>query len=200
LAAAVGTPTEVWNDLGKKWLIDNGKDTADEASWEWKAAPKAWEAEYDLPLTGDSVSRVITWAMSYDADKDYDYAASPGTQFNEGSVNFNLEYVPFNVTTPKAWEKRDKDSNFTLDGKTGLPVWIIRNGLNEEAQDEKTAFDARLEGSNGNGAAAFKVKHRYWVTWGKEGVFGNNALFFRDYHPLTDFPEFEYEGDPLVVR
>jgi hypothetical protein len=47
---------------------------------------------------------------------------------------------------------------------SGLPVWIIRNGLNDKAQNGSTDFDIPPDGSsNGNGEAAFKVKPRYWV-------------------------------------
>jgi hypothetical protein len=47
--------------------------------------------------------------------------------------------------------------------ETGLPVWIIRNGISDEAQNADTNFSSSAEGSNGNGGAAFKVKRRYWV-------------------------------------
>jgi hypothetical protein len=70
------------------------------------------------------------------------------TAAGEGSVNFNLEYVPFSLTT----------------APSGLmtPNWIIRNGLNDEAQDEETNFEAFGTASaganvNGNGAVCFKA-------------------------------------------
>jgi hypothetical protein len=56
-------------------------------------------------------------------------------------VNFNLEYVPFNLTAPGKWSaytSEDKIKN--LNGN--VPVWIIRNGVNDAAQDANTDFAA----------------------------------------------------------
>jgi hypothetical protein len=133
------------------------------------------------------------------------YTEGPGTQFNEGSVNFNLEYVPFNETTPGAWAKWEKDSNYTLGGETGRPVWIIRSGLNDEAQNEKTAFDTRTDDSNGNGASAFKVKHRYWAAnpsgtiWG-EPELPYDMLKLDGGYCFTDFPEYEGAYNTWVTK
>jgi hypothetical protein len=146
----------VWDDdyssakkplkVAKGLIKTKGKNTADDTSL---------AGTHDLPTNEGGVSRVITWDMS-------EYTAGLEDQFNEGSVNFNLEYVPFNLTDGAVWKKWGGDSNFSLDGK-GLPVWIIRSGLNDEAQDGNTKFDDLDTGSNGNGAAAFRVKHRYWM-------------------------------------
>jgi hypothetical protein len=68
---------------------------------------------------------------------------------------FNLAYVPFGKLDPKEWERfRDKDEDdkypefYTTaseDGAinvpAGLPRWIIRNGINDEMQDEGTRFN-----------------------------------------------------------
>jgi hypothetical protein len=57
----------------------------------------------------------------------------------------------------------DGGSKFKQGG--GTPVWIIRNGVNDEAQNKDTEFNnPEKDVSNGNGAAALKVKKRYWVT------------------------------------
>jgi hypothetical protein len=80
---------------------------------------------------------------------------SLGTLANQasGSVNFNLEYVPFNLPSPK-WN--GKTSGFF--NMTNGPVWIIRNGLNDTAQDGNTEFSNGLfSNKNGNGGVRFQV-------------------------------------------
>jgi hypothetical protein len=73
--------------------------------------------------------------------------------------------VNFNLADGTAWTKWDENSEFALDG-SGLLVWIICGGLNDKAQDGNTTFDNLTDNSNGNGAAAFRVKWRYWVAEG----------------------------------
>jgi hypothetical protein len=72
-----------------------------------------------------------------------------------GNVNFNLEYVPFNLGAA-AWS--GKRSDYFSDLSNG-PVWIIRNGVNDLAQDGNTDF--KLFGTdatyNGNGAVWWVV-------------------------------------------
>jgi hypothetical protein len=84
-----------------------------------------------------------------------EYTAGFEKAGNNGSVNFNLEYVPFSLDDEDAW----KNVAEKLEG--GLPVWIIRNGLNNLPQDDKTDFDnfgkTGHGDKNGNGAAAFAV-------------------------------------------
>jgi hypothetical protein len=69
-----------------------------------------------------------------------------------GSVNFNLEYTAFSGL----------QSEIDWNGKE-LPAWIIRNGVNDEAQNAATVFDPSISWkgtglqANGNGAVAFKV-------------------------------------------
>jgi hypothetical protein len=88
---------------------------------------------------------------------------------NAGSVNFKLEYVPFNLTGggTNPWTEFDKKSAFNLEGGNA-PVWIIRNGVNDEPQNEDTDFNSfhhlvtppaavRTPGANGNGAVRYKV-------------------------------------------
>jgi hypothetical protein len=73
----------------------------------------------------------------------------------EGSVNFELDYVPFG---PDLWNKEINNEN-----DSSIPVWIIRNGINSEPQDAKTVFVSNnvdtgwgIDGANGNGAIRFK--------------------------------------------
>jgi hypothetical protein len=77
-----------------------------------------------------------------------------------GSVQFKLEYVPFNVTddNPNPWTDYNGKSFFDLSGNKE-PVWIIRNGINDEAQDEYTDFTGfgADTGKNGNGAVSYVV-------------------------------------------
>jgi formylglycine-generating enzyme required for sulfatase activity len=78
-----------------------------------------------------------------------------------GSVNFKLEYIPFNLTGnggTNPWTRYHGESAFELDGEKE-PVWIIRNGVNDRAQDTETDFTGGWAGvANGNGAIAFKVE------------------------------------------
>jgi hypothetical protein len=60
-----------------------------------------------------------------------------------GAVFFNLTYQAFNLSSD-----------------TSLTAWIIRNGVNDDAQDEQTDFSnpaAWTAGANGNGAVNFTV-------------------------------------------
>jgi hypothetical protein len=74
----------------------------------------------------------------------------------EGSVNFELDYVPFG---PDLWSKA-----ININIPNPIPAWIIRNGINSEPQDAKTIFVGTNEalgwginGANGNGAIRFKL-------------------------------------------
>jgi hypothetical protein len=73
-----------------------------------------------------------------------------------GYANFKLEYVPFGILDPAKWENFDglgKDAE-------GLPVWIIRNGINDLAQTAQTSFAApsAWDGTaNGNGAVPWVI-------------------------------------------
>ncbi|MDR1108746.1 MAG: hypothetical protein LBL19_06895 [Spirochaetaceae bacterium] len=74
---------------------------------------------------------------------------------NTGAANFNLTYVPFSLNTADKW------NGFTgLNKKDGLPEWIIRNGVNDLAQNDKTDFIAAAawDGTkNGNGMVGYMV-------------------------------------------
>jgi hypothetical protein len=84
----------------------------------------------------------------------------------EFSAQFALSYVPFSMTTLSdlfavgegPWAEFDGDSVFDLSGQKP-PVWIIRNGVNDEVQNGATDFNLLGNGTaNGNGAVAFTVQ------------------------------------------
>jgi hypothetical protein len=60
----------------------------------------------------------------------------PGRIGTTGSVSFNLEYVPFNRGGGgmNPWTVYDGKSGVDLKGDK-TPVWIIRNGVNDLAQN-----------------------------------------------------------------
>ncbi|MDR2051804.1 MAG: hypothetical protein LBP80_00170 [Treponema sp.] len=69
-----------------------------------------------------------------------------------GSVNFNLWYKAFNGAAGINWDKLDRP----------VQKWIIRNGINDEAQNAGTVFDETTawagttkDTPNGNGAVRF---------------------------------------------
>jgi hypothetical protein len=72
-----------------------------------------------------------------------------------GAVNFEMKYVPFNLTAKGPWNNVELGSAFT---EGDMPVWIIRNGVNDLAQDERTDFSDDWNGTaNGNGAVRFSI-------------------------------------------
>jgi hypothetical protein len=89
-----------------------------------------------------------------------DYAKGSDRVGKTGSVTFNLEYVPFNIRGSEEknpWEAFNGISAFDLAG-ANEPVWIIRNGINDMAQDSNTNFKTFGTGTaNGNGAISFKI-------------------------------------------
>jgi hypothetical protein len=118
-------------------------------------------------------------------------------------VNFNLEYVPFNLTSTAAWtvvasSLYDGVSKFNL--AESSPVWIIRNGLSDAAQNGHTDFDKVGKYSaeytyadyNGNGGVAAKVKENRGFTDETGGSGGNAGDGFPDGAVDTDgdgFPD-----------
>jgi PBP1b-binding outer membrane lipoprotein LpoB len=76
-----------------------------------------------------------------------------------GSVNFELEYVPLNKTGAGIWTAFKDKSKFDL-SENKPPVWIIRNGVNDKAQDNVTDFEkfGNYKNVNGNGAVSFVIK------------------------------------------
>jgi hypothetical protein len=94
--------------------------------------------------SGDVITLVIT-----------DYTGHIHRIGKNGSANFNLEYIPFNKTI--GWNAFDSESVFDLTGNNA-PVWVIRNGVNDAAQNNATNFKNLGNGiANGNGAVSFMV-------------------------------------------
>jgi hypothetical protein len=93
--------------------------------------------------TGNQISLDIT-----------EYTKGAGNLGNHGSVNFCLEYVPFSLEDKAAWEKVAGKPEEWLP-----PVWIIRNGLNDDPQNTYTDFGnfgkPGHSNKNGNGAVPF---------------------------------------------
>ncbi|MDR0376277.1 MAG: hypothetical protein LBH70_00620 [Spirochaetaceae bacterium] len=74
----------------------------------------------------------------------------------EGAVNFKLEYVPFGGSANFDWSGYNEESELNL-AEEG-PVWIIRNGINDAAQDGSTDFThVGVDGKNGNGGVKYKA-------------------------------------------
>jgi hypothetical protein len=96
----------------------------------------------------------------------------------KGSVNFKMEYVPFNLTGAGEWSGAGTSA---FDLRKGGPVWIIRNGVNDLAQDGDTDFNrfhnignAGMESANGNGAVRFEIAAK------KPGGPGGSTLVVKD--------------------
>jgi hypothetical protein len=80
----------------------------------------------------------------------------------EGSANFNITYVPFSLfSTADVQKWTVKTAYFSSTPFNGIPEWIIRNGVNDAAQNSNTTFAAGSmwngTTANGNGAVAFRV-------------------------------------------
>jgi hypothetical protein len=76
-----------------------------------------------------------------------------------GSVNFNLKYAPFSLSGSGSWTAKST-KYFSGSPFSGIPEWIIRNGVNDAAQDTNTDFVkfGNESAYNGNGAVAFTVQ------------------------------------------
>jgi hypothetical protein len=72
-------------------------------------------------------------------------------------ANFNLEYVPFKLREPAGGDGGPNPWAGYNGGHE--PVWVIRNGLNDEAQDPSTDYKTMGDDplKNGNGALNYKV-------------------------------------------
>jgi hypothetical protein len=74
---------------------------------------------------------------------------TPRTALTKGTVWFHLEYVPFGVFDDTEWQKVSGGNR---------PVWVIRNGLNDDPQDASTWTAGMMYNSaNGNGGIAIGV-------------------------------------------
>jgi hypothetical protein len=79
-----------------------------------------------------------------------------------GSVNFELDYVPFG---PDIWTETE-NGNKNVDNP--IKKWIIRNGINSEPQDNNTIF-----------IVPGQSKDNTPLTWGTSGANGNGAIRFK---------------------
>jgi hypothetical protein len=121
----------------------------------------------DISLSGYPVWNIIRGAIGTFGWNDI------GQVSGKGYVNFNLAYAPFNLTNADDWEtvqesfvEAETESVFHID--TGeVPKWIIRNGVNDLAQDPDTDFIKFMKlsnetldfpAANGNGGALFTVE------------------------------------------
>jgi hypothetical protein len=76
-------------------------------------------------------------------------------QDGTGSANFNLAYVPFGLTGA-GWSAYEEQSAFKLESEG--PVWILRNGVNDQARNGSTDYSSvGVGGKNGNGAVSYAV-------------------------------------------
>jgi hypothetical protein len=78
-------------------------------------------------------------------------------------ASFNLEYVPFNLTSLDDWRlalsgSQIQSTHFNM--AESAPAWIIRNGLNDNKPDTSTNFDDFTNDSstyNANGGVEFAI-------------------------------------------
>jgi hypothetical protein len=101
-------------------------------------------------------------------------------------ANFNLEYVPFGLTGNPGWSDYSGQSAFNLTGDG--PVWIIRNGVNDQVQNSGTDYtNVDGSGKNGNGGVKYTVlasdadydndgiKNKDELKWGLDPVVANSG-------------------------
>jgi hypothetical protein len=73
------------------------------------------------------------------------------------AANFALQFVPYNLSA--GWTPYDNAAPWST-----RPVWVVRNGLNDSAQNDYTDFvqfgqSASSEQYNGNGAVRFSISN-----------------------------------------
>ncbi|MDR2247887.1 MAG: hypothetical protein LBE17_14655 [Treponema sp.] len=161
--AAAALPPVAWN---VKWTVQTGaggNGLADLIAAQKNIA--AGGAGNGLRITGKTI-RVNGTAVRSETNASTgnvithditDYTAGLAKIGTSGSAAFTLEYVPFNLAAKEDWEDFADKSIFDLNN--GPPVWIIRNGVNDEVQDEDTDFSGPWweTGKNGNGAVRFAL-------------------------------------------
>ena len=109
-----------------------------------------------------SISNGIDWALD---------SAYTGNIGDTGAVNFNVEYVPFNLTGADDWKIAYSGKPVETACADGIPAWIIRNGVNDAAPTGNTNFNNfgdtdKCPDANANGAVAFEVKSSYTAVTG----------------------------------
>jgi hypothetical protein len=83
------------------------------------------ERVIDAKLTDNTISMDISKITGLDLEK-----------VTSGAVAFKLTYIPFGLTVPGNWSVPRETELGSLP-----PEWIIRNGLNDSFQDDKTDFN-----------------------------------------------------------
>jgi hypothetical protein len=85
------------------------------------------------------------------------------TNAYKGAVQFNLQYPPFGLDD-SAWAKADYTNFQTpFTSAPAAPLWVLRNGFNNDPQDAATNFGANFNsyaassGPDGNGAVKYMV-------------------------------------------
>jgi hypothetical protein len=153
-------------------LVD---DNAELSVTDKKGILRIGDQEPDVSLTTGSGDGKAGRALTLDVN------TSGYTVGTTGSVNFNLEYVPFNLTDVTDWDDFLPSKSFKASNRP--PAWIIRNGVNDEAQNSGTTFETAVwdgvttygtEGikANGNGAVALTVDG--WDGKGRFVMVGGN--------------------------
>jgi hypothetical protein len=165
---AAGFESESLLVTGKKAAVWTGADAPDEDAPDEDAnAPDALDS---LTFTGHTVTLPLA---------DYTDLSQIG---KGGAVNFALHFAPFNLT--EGWAAYDGASVFDL--AAGPPEWVIRNGLNDMPQDDKTDFayfgNVPVEMANGNGAVRFAVADPQQAAAGEltaaAGFYKNSSVTF----------------------
>jgi hypothetical protein len=125
-----------------------------------------------------------------------------------GSVNFRLEYVPFNLIESGAWSiVHETDTAFDLSERG--PVWIIRNGVNDLAQTDTTDFNSfrhipgqnetiTTPNANGNGAVRFRVAPKTPESGGSTLVVKDGGFLGPKTTPKITFTTDGYNGTAAV--
>jgi hypothetical protein len=82
-----------------------------------------------------------------------------------GYVNLNVPYTPFGLTKTDDWKKDSKNLSKYFGFNDNVPKWVIRNGVNNEAQNARTNYGSTEmpsgsndTGVNWNGAVGFTVE------------------------------------------
>jgi hypothetical protein len=125
---------------------------------------EVWSTPADNPPTLSLNGNIVTGSIGEftkgnDTDSGFDKIGTTG------AVNFEMKYVPFNLKEEGRWDNVELEPAVT---EGGVPVWIIRNGLNDLAQTDKTDFNSfhHIAGdgetiatpdANGNGAVRFSI-------------------------------------------
>jgi hypothetical protein len=123
------------------------------------ASKASYTEDYiELEMTEDPTLNVISSAIPNTKTKNGD----------SGNVYFNLKYMPFGLTSSKDWMPWSPPTDYwpltnwtpsNYDYSCGGPVWIIRNGLSDFAQDGSTNFNDNIGylNADGNGAVKYVV-------------------------------------------